>query len=569
MALTRTRLYYGTGFGVGDTPYYSSILDTASYRDFESHFDLQELFLTSIRLKATYDQVESADYLRFGSAYYWITGISMINVNTAELYLELDACATCHGIGNIDFVEGEGIIERAHPLHDGDFENILPEPIGPKETLLMRARQNLVGVGNPGNTDFEIVVSSLTLNTPLTKDPVTGQVYPTNAQKAIPYSINGEDVLYLPSSPSGAIGCTVNGIKIPLNYYKSSENIMNQIAYLRSLGLEQAIQCCYRIPRKYITPSSPNGSGMYTNIIGASQDANGPDWKSGLTSKWKKTLTIGNTYIVSSLLSGDTQAYKVEDIVMSGQTGPIFRWLSDPNMNGKPIIWPKYYHHQEMTSFIGANGVSGIEWLKIPLALEGASGSLWINNNMIHNKGMLELQGTQTALNTSRQISGDVSDIAKPFKRGIKSQVRNYQDSQSALGLGFDVGNAYLDVQKYAYETSKLYTDFAEQKMAVPDIIGNTCPGLQSLIPNDFVCYHFTMGPDDIARVDKFFDNYGYTQNCAFDSRYLDLNPNGQGFCYVKASGVKVSKDISSIILRNKIEEQIQNGVRIWRKLPS
>ena len=123
MALTRTRLYYGTGFGVGDTPYYSSILDTASYRDFESHFDLQELFLTSIRLKATYDQVESADYLRFGSAYYWITGISMINVNTAELYLELDACATCHGIGNIDFVEGEGIIERAHPLHDGDFEN--------------------------------------------------------------------------------------------------------------------------------------------------------------------------------------------------------------------------------------------------------------------------------------------------------------------------------------------------------------------------------------------------------------------------------------------------------------
>ena len=558
MALTRTRLYYGTGFGVGDTPYYSSILDTASYRDFESHFDLQELFLTSIRLKATYDQVESADYLRFGSAYYWITGISMINVNTAELYLELDACATCHGIGNIDFVEGEGMIERAHPLHDGDFENILPEPIGPKEVLLMRARQNLIGVGLPGENDFKLIVSSLTLNTPLTKDNTTGQVYPTNAQKAIPYSANGEDVIYIPASPSGATGCLVNNIQIPLNYYLSSANIMNQIAYLRSLGLEQAIQCCYRLPKKY--GSVGHTGDLCTYVSRGEGTVNGPDWKSGLNAKWKKTLTIGNTYVITSLLSGDTKVYKAEDIVASGASVPQFSWLSDPNMNGKPIIWPKNFHHQEMSSFIGANGVSGMEWLKVPLAIDGPSGSLWINNNMIHQRGELKLEGVQQSLNNAQKITNDAVNTLS---------VNPAKSVQSALGVGFDVGNAYIDIQKFAYKTSKLYTEYAQERMSIPEIIGNTCPGLQSLIPNDFVCYHFTLGPDDIKRMDDFFDNYGYAQNCAFDSAYIDLNPNGQGFCYLKATGVKVSKNTPSLMLRNKIEEQIQNGVRIWRKLPS
>ena len=164
MALRTTRLYYDTGLGVGDVLYDNSILNSANYTDFESHWDFQELFLTSLKLKATWDQVANADYLRYGSAYYWITGISMINENNAELFLQLDPITTLHGMNNIHFIDGEGIIKRAHPLADGDFDNLLPEPIGPQ--LPLNCETTEAGPSAAGD-GWTILVSTLALNTPI------------------------------------------------------------------------------------------------------------------------------------------------------------------------------------------------------------------------------------------------------------------------------------------------------------------------------------------------------------------------------------------------------------------
>ena len=290
--------------------------------------------------------------------------------------------------------------------------------------------------------------------------------------------------------------------------------------------------------------------------------------KSGVTSKWKKTLQIANTYVVSSLLSGETQVYKAEDIVGVGRTYPQFRYIADVNINGKPYIWPKFYHGEDMTAFIGANGVSGMEWLRQPLVLDGTSGSIWINNNQIQQKGESHIQAYQNALSGAERV---FNDIVGTNVTGNGTPQTTGGPALGTANVGFDLGQVAINTAKYNYSVNKIYTDYAQQSVinALPDVFGNCSPGLQGLIPNDFVCYHFTLGANDISRIDKFFDNYGYAQNCVFDKRYIDLNPNGQGFCYLQATGVKIDKTQASIAIRSLCEEQINNGVRIWRRLPS
>lgn len=587
MAQKQTRLYYNTGFNVGNTPGYTSILNGASYTDFESHWDYQDYFLTSLKLKATWDQVKNADYLKFGSAYYWITGVSMINENNAELFLELDALASLNGIRSINFVEGEGVITRAHPLNDAEFSNLLPEPIG-KQGHLDCPGPQVFGPNNEGHTPGIIYMSTLGLTNEIQVD-ANGIITPVNATATV-YEAIGQQVgeVVVPNTPKSATGCRIGLIQSPIDYYLTyddhgAEDINNQIAYLRSLGLEQSVVGCYTVPYGYLKNgyhfenASKHKLDQISNTYAGESDFTAYDYKRWDSSNfhWNKTQLIDNYYCLVSRLTGELKNYKCYDIANYTTGEIIFRIGVDRNVNGKPYCWPIYYDGASLASLIGANGISGMEWLNIPVVVGGASGSLWVKNDYIRNTAEL---GTIGALG----VLGQGMDLASSANAGVGEKVTPSQTpspiAESELepyseprGYGLKAGLGIIQSSaKLMYSAGKLDTDFARDTgFAVPGVTGNNLTGLQTSVENDFILYHYTLTKQDYERIDKFFDNFGYTQNCVFDSSYCDLNPNGQGFCYLKATGVKISRNIGSIALRSKAEQAIQNGIRIWHQLPN
>ena len=581
MAQKQTRLYYNTGFNVGNTPGTLSVLNSASYTDFESHWDYQDYFLQSLKLKATWDQVKNADYLKFGNAYYWVIGISMINENNAELYLQLDALATLGGCRNLNYTSG--ILKRAHPKTDNPFENTLAEPIGPQEHLYSDGG---TVIGPDSVAGHMIILSTLSLEQSIMQDPDTGAIVPTDSEIAVAtkYSTIGSDIgeVVVPASPKPATGCRVGLTNQAIDYYYADSDtkvslLSNQIAYLRSLGLEQAVVGAYLLPDAYKGTASGSGitgkmSTLNTAITVNTESAQ--VWDRGTGRHWNKSMYMNNIYVLVSRLTGEVKTYDAKDVVQQGASSPRFVIGCDPNINGKPYAWPEYFDNAAQTGNFGANGVSGMEWLNIPIVVGGASGSLWIRNDYVRNTAEIATQTVQMGYNNIKNVVKGIGEIANASSSYNKAgdMTGSAYDNGGVSGLGTITNaavNTAFSAKKLMYAAEKLDTDFAQANIQVPGVSGNNVTGLQTSIPNNFICYHYTMSNDDIAKVDAFFDRYGYAQNRVFDKSYMDLNPNGQGFCYIQTEDIHISRNAGAgIAIRNLAEQQLNGGVRIWHQLP-
>ena len=107
MASFNVILYKSTGFNVNNIPDCSSLLLKIPAQN-ELTIDAVWLLQDdtgSIKIKATWDQVESVDYCRINNKYYFVTSVVMLNENTARLDLQFDALTTV-GIRNFKIING-------------------------------------------------------------------------------------------------------------------------------------------------------------------------------------------------------------------------------------------------------------------------------------------------------------------------------------------------------------------------------------------------------------------------------------------------------------------------------
>lgn len=580
MALRQTRLYYNTGFNAGNTPGNVSILNSANYIDLEAHWDYQDFFLSSLKLKATWDQVKNADYLKYGEGYYWITGVSMINTNTAELYLQLDALATLGGAETLTYKQG--ILKRAHPLIDSPFDNTLPEPISPQRSLYCtNDPQTVVEIDDTAVYDT-FILSTLSLTNDISFD-ANGliQINDDEILKAYTYLDNEDAKVTIPRTPAPAEGFTVNdNINVPYDMYKLTEDtrelLLANIAYLRSLGLEQAILGCYCIPHIYaknikLVERTGRVKEVENRIGDINKDVTGWDQESdGFRSRWTKSKTMYNTYVMQSLLSGEIKEYKTEDIIYDNKV--TFKVAGDKLHGGKPYCWPRYYHSRDNATVYGANGISGIEWLELPLVFNGASGSRWLNNKWIMDRAESAtnsyFQAAHTANNFFKTLSGEAESLDDTTKgRG---------------GSGLNVTNmvgGFIDTTIESikqptilkYHQQKLEHDWAQSSIQTPGITTTSLPGLQTTIPNDFTYYHFMMSASDRQKFDKFFDLYGYAQDCTFDKQYITTDIKNLGYNYIEAQDVHIARtgraSQCGIAIKDLAEKQLCDGIRIWHRL--
>ena len=122
MATYNVRCYYNTGFNAVNLPDGPTLLQTGSFttKDYPAIDVLQDLDLSTIRLKATWNSIKNADYLEMftdnGSVFYIITGIAMQATDVAELSVVCDYWTTAGGFENLTALDG--ITSRVHVIED-------------------------------------------------------------------------------------------------------------------------------------------------------------------------------------------------------------------------------------------------------------------------------------------------------------------------------------------------------------------------------------------------------------------------------------------------------------------
>lgn len=585
MALRQTRLYYNTGFNVGNTPGNINILNSANYVDLEQHWDFQDYFLNSITLKATWDTVKNADYLKYGDGYYWITGIKMHNTNTAEMFLSLDALATLGGAETLSYTSG--LIKRAHPLADEPFMNTLEEPVGLYRE--MRCTDNrTVGPGDLLGTQF--FISTLSLDQEITVDKETGEVKPQHGS-AYSYNVVGEDAgsVIIPNSPKTDKGTTLGTVAVKgVSYYVNAKgDIADQIAYLRTLGLENAVIGSYLVPNGYA-----NGTYVQSttrNYISSLANKNfepisAQNWNASQGSTWSKTLTLYNSYILVSKITGEVKSYDAKSLCHSDSgyiDAPQFLLYSDTKFKGKPYIYPRYFEGKDNTSAVGQNGISGAEWLEVPVVVGGASGSQWVKNDYVRNTADLAWKTVDYGAEQTMNLLDTLNPGHNTTEGNARVPASYGGDRYDTTGQGFgpsEFAHWTYDTLKGArtlnYTSNKLDQEFTQRmNFNVPKITGNNLVGLQTSIANNFIIYHFIPEGTDLQNLDRFFTKYGYAQNCAFRKEYLTTDIKNLGYNYIQTSDVHIGRtgraSQCGVAIKNLAEQQLNNGIRIWHKLPA
>lgn len=575
MAARTARLYYNTGFNPSNVPDRPSLLNSCLYTDLQQHWDYQDYFLTSIKVGATWDTVKNADYLKYGNGYYFVTGIEMINENNAKLYLQLDALTTMGGPLALQY-EG-GLTERG--WKDGvDYWTInhTKEPISPVAPINI---EKVTTIGTDSVASQTIIISTLALDTLLNNDGT-----PVNADATeykVPIAGTTIGSVIIPNSPLGAPSTTVGNTDTGLGYYKLTQGIRDQIAYLRSLGLEQAISGCYTVPEDYLSVQNGN-NGHIEEIYVKSEEgtAINPRHPYVGSNYLSKSIEMYTKYYAVSNITGEIREYDPHDLVnANGGVNIAFNWIADGNIKGMPILYPKYY--RGITNDLD-NGsllatLPGASWMELPITITGASGSLWTKNDYVRNQYAVGLDtvkmGADSVVDVLKNITtgGMGNGLVEEYEGQPTYEMPNYNTYGQNVSTGFysSMGNFLTNSAKMYYRAEKIDTDFAKSQIASPAISGSSAYGLQLTLPNNWTIYRSYASESDVERFDNFFHSYGYTLNEVFDPSILN-NRTDQN--YVKVSGVHIRPSSASnfgIGIKQAAEKMFNDGLRIWHRLPS
>lgn len=587
MGLANTRLYYNTGFKLGDVPDSPSLLNNCQYLDLESHFDYQEQFLNSMDIKATYDQVKNADYLRYGDTYYYVVGIKMLNKNNARLSLQLDGLTTLGGANNLNYVGG--IVQYCHETTDDYLLNTIQPNIGCSQILTMKGLSQDVPVQGKN-----IIASTLNLAEYPPKDAnsINGAYYfKTNI------SIPGTDEAIV-ATPQGLTAATATKIgsyntTVGFGYYDADNaTVKANIKFLRDLGIEGAILYSYVVPNNIVSiDSTTDPEAVYGHIteIGTGIITAATSFDTTLTADYgnynnKKTYTTYNKYVLQSVLSGDTQTYDVADIV-DGQSIN-FNLMYDGQYGGRVYCYPLHYKGISQTTFNLIRGVKSLPWKDYPIAFDTMSGSRWaandyalkygdISRGFVGKAGGAILGGDPLSAAKSflTDLVGDSANTVVGLGTGLKAASRLFNPNPNMLNQMYndiESFNRSANLDTKQYNMAKARAEYEQAQVIAPDLTCSPALGLQNIWSSQFLLVHLMPTTADLERIDNYYTQYGYPQgNKIFNKSMLS---GRQYFNYIEASDISIVRNggaaDSGIAVRQTAEAQINAGVRIWHVLP-
>lgn len=430
------RLYENTGFNSVNIPYSKAYLSVAANQYYDSvkgnlpPLDIiQNRNLASIRINATWDMVNQADYvvlykhnkekqgtsdaaintsIRNNGWCYIITNAVMANTDTAILTLSPDFLTSVNAAEELSDEDGQGdlplriidgIVSRSSwalnqlrtsgglNVLDVDLNDTLLTPSGSMKILTDRLSAETLGSGSGRTILLSTIDLSSAHNTKALKFTVPNTVdsvvvptidYVDNAS-SVEFSVNN------PGSGSASPSQKYPGVcAVSFSGVTANSNIRKALTNIRALGLESAIIAQYYIPSIYC---SSLGSGLVSSIQGQAGLLD-----SAFVTNDVKVKTHNGTiskilnyspYESVGLVTATGSKMEAHPQDLRNSSGDALEglipvaFIADPRPEGRPYFTIAYLHGQTLgiTSLL-LNSVEGLPWQSVPLVWnQGASGN--------------------------------------------------------------------------------------------------------------------------------------------------------------------------------------------------
>lgn len=612
MASYSTRLYLDTGFSYENIPDSASLLNNPNVKfiDVDAVWLYQNQEQGVIRVKSTFDNIYPVDYCRIGSSsYYFVTNVTMINPNTAELSLIIDAITTI-GLNNITNNLAGGWCTRRCVTDDTLFNNCIDEDFVPTQPLENDTQD--IKISNNG---ILAIVSSIDLSKvgELLSQGYKNSIESTSVDVSVPTvpAINFKYTKITIDYQGLRLTRELVGKRMYLvgitDGNTQDDMLIDALTTVWSLGLFDAIAGIYYLP---IGEDGTGSNFTYDATLNIGDDL---FWISELTVhggffkldripfKWntpnvknnKVFATKYNTYRLISMVSGNEANYYAGDIYdnLNNPDAPNIAINIDGSDNGTSYAKPEYIRGVDLSQTsknfeIMRDAVTGGDWVSL-------------NYNQARPKGIiktlnsLNLSRANTVLNIPSKILPNLS-LPNLSKNGniYESMTMPYSPSSSLVSQQQIAGGAIDQVSPitgYNYFGNPRIGSFGNVVGAISglkdsavSLLGNSQELANAFIQspetwfpidntlslfygNSYYVIRERLSDEDTLKFDKYLTMYGYkvneplTKECFYGRQY---------FNYIKAEGINI-KTINRVPLRLKqiAIEQLQGGIRIWHTL--
>lgn len=385
--------------------------------------------------------------------------------------------------------------------------------------------------------------------------------------------------------------------------------IADGLAWIRSLGVESCITAQYAIPAYMLkTPTYvvDQDAGRIDNLIGRCIHyglSELPFIKSyGSYHVQNNRIFYGDNvkYTIVSLASGNSATFLPEEIYhRNSNTYPIISLVVDPRPNGSPYFRFVYYRGNKDHMMFFTNAVKGLGWQNVPLMYEGKSG--WLLDQYAYNaKYAIEKEGADYAAKQlyashyKNQLTGwsswtsDVGNLGLSLAEGaISSNVGGHFAERTAAYVGnaaqsglniitkpmalaidkemFESTGKHIRDQYNAERNAEMQSLLLNQEVVAPTINFPISESIRDYVGNTCLVYRTYYSDNDVRRIDKILNMYGYRHTTVMDKSLLT---NRTKFNYIKATGVSVANKNIPKWLREEIADQLSMGIRVWHTLP-
>lgn len=586
------RLYFNSGFNSSNIPDSPALLNSVNFLDVPALEIMQDKFLSEIRVKAKWEDIQECDYLRLMNTtnnkqwFYSIEAIAMQASDCAVLSVIPDFITSIGGVANLKIIDG--ITERVHVTDDSFGKYTEPDPLtAPAEPL--QISKVWVQISDEAYTliesslDIPMQMNETKGTTYTDTDTETGEtvtvVVPSivtdyvldNFQTQFKLSENDKTIaqgtkIYNLSNGSVASGAT----------HTVAQTIKAGLNRLRALGVESAIISQVKIPSAYVELNESgvavigeNYSWSIVRQITGKWTENNIDIPYSYTEAKNNRLNYGEftKYGIIST-SGESCEYDAEEIIEVGSTTPHIKKVGDPRPTGKPYFRFKTVNGDSSELGFFRNCISGLPWKNVPLVYREASGNA-LNTMRYENSKVVSTEAYQygTAQNELARFKnvtdatmGVVSNLLNANLGGAVSSLYN----PLFTGVNLEIQQMYRTNTANISRRNELSELAIANNVVTPTVnFPMNAEFMRDFYGNGVLVYRYIYSQNDINRIDKLLTMYGYKF-----SKPLELSDftNREKFNFVLSRNVTLTG--FSKWLNNGLSEQIANGVRVWHVLP-
>ena len=485
MANYDVRVWSNTGFNSINIPDSPNLLDSMPSATYPALDLLQNRFLTSIRIRATFEQVKNADFCRLGDFYYFIDGVTMTSGDVAVLGLIPDFITSAGGAGSLTILDG--VTSRVHVTDDTYGKYTEPDPLtvpsealkvvvddtsvmfaGTENQTVVDSALNLIRMGQMYDEDEAIYGDAQNTGAlvAMTNDEATSVTFPTVIQ-------NGSGTTYYINGGVGGSNAELPPEKTasPIRTYDATNaTVKKGIQAARALGVEGAVSDIYNLPRALVTAGVNPATGATDGVAGNIVPKTTSIPFAYATVKNKRVLYGENTPFGLLSGNGSKAEFNAERIYDGSSTHPTVLVVADPRVDGKP-----YFRFQTLDGVTAGgsnlkdffrNCISGRDWYKTPVIYREKSGR-WLDTIKFYsNRAVSDYSYEQGARNMQIQqasatvdsalavgsVVGNVAGSLGAPATGANGEMTGTPSSSLSFTSGVS-GNAFVNVGKAIGDT--------------------------------------------------------------------------------------------------------------------